>query len=557
MQPLVEERIPLSAGLRRLLVLELALPTLLLVFGVYHGFLQTLYRSGILQTDSFLGIEYYQGLTLHGVINALVFTTMFAVAFGNALVARFLEREPPLALAWLSFGIMLVGTLLAAVAMFRGEASILYTFYPPLQADVKFYVGAALLVVGSWVGFFCWIPAYLAWRRRHAGEKTPLAIVGIFSAFIVWLIATVPLAYEVIVMLIPWSLGWVDEINVLLARTLFWFFGHPLVYFWLLPAYVMYYVMLPKLAGGKLYSDFAGRLVFMLFIIFSAPVGLHHQLGDPGVSSGLKWMHVFLTFGVALPSLVTAFTLAASLEYASRERGGSGLFGWWRKLPYFDRERWLFGYLFAGLVLFFFGGITGIVNASYGVNNVVHNTSWVPAHFHTTVGGPVLLGFTGMALYMVSKVTGKPVRLRSLAVAVPYLWLVGVALFSTAMSITGIDGEPRRTNLGLSYTNPESYLFEEYWWTLGRVTAVGGTVMVLSMLGYFVVFFSTLLSARSEEPALEFPVAEPYHDEQVGFVRNFRPWVLVAVALVVIAYVPVVYDVTRSTFFGSEGYSPD
>jgi cytochrome c oxidase subunit 1 len=149
------------------------------------------------------------------------------------------------------------------------------------------------------------------------------------------------------------------------------------------------------------------------------------------------------------------------------------------------------------------------------------------------------------------------VRLRSLAVAVPYLWLVGVALFSTAMSITGIDGEPRRTNLGLSYTNPESYLFEEYWWTLGRVTAVGGTVMVLSMLGYFVVFFSTLLSARSEEPALEFPVAEPYHDEQVGFVRNFRPWVLVAVALVVIAYVPVVYDVTRSTFFGSEGYSPD
>ncbi len=55
----------------------------------------------------------------------------------------------------------------------------------------------------------------------------------------------------------------------ILYQHLFWFFGHPLVYFWLLPAYVMYYTMLPKLAGGKLFSDLAGRLVFMLFIVFS------------------------------------------------------------------------------------------------------------------------------------------------------------------------------------------------------------------------------------------------------------------------------------------------
>ena len=79
---------------------------------------------------------------------------------------------------------------------------------------------------------------------------------------------------------------------------------------------------------------------------------------------------------MAVPSLITAFTLAASLEYAGRENGGRGLFGWWAKLPYLDRERWLFPYLFVGLILFFFGGITGIVNASYNVNNVVHNTAW-------------------------------------------------------------------------------------------------------------------------------------------------------------------------------------
>jgi cytochrome c oxidase subunit 1 len=557
MEPRLEAGTPLSDGLRRLILLELLVPSVLLVFGIYHGFLQTLYRAGIIRAESFLGIEYYQGLTIHGVVNALVYTTFFAVAFGHALVARFLGREPAASAAWLSALLMGVGVLLAAFAMFTGQASVLYTFYPPLIAHPAFYVGAALLVLGSWIAFFSWIPIYLAWRRTHRERKTPLAIVGIFAAFIVWLIATLPLAYELVVLLIPWSLGWVDEINALLARTLFWFFGHPLVYFWLLPAYVMYYVMLPRIAGGKLYSDLAGRLVFMLFIVLSAPVGVHHQFGDPGISVSWKWLQTILTFGVALPSFVTAFTLAASLEYAARQNGGGGLFAWWGRLPYWDRERWLFGYFFVGLFLFLFGGITGVINASFSVNNVVHNTSWLPGHFHMTVGGPVFLAFTGMTLHLVSKLTGKPVRLPSLNVAVPYLWLAGIALFSTALSINGIDGEPRRTNLGLSYTNPNSDLFVAEWLPLARLTALGGGVMALSMVAYFCVLFTTLLSRRTAEPILEFPEAEPYHDEDAGFVRDFRPWVIVAVLLCILAYAPALYDVSRATFFGSPGYTPD
>jgi cytochrome c oxidase subunit 1 len=557
MQPHEGTGIALSDGLRRLIVLELMVPTVLLIFGIYHGFVQTLYRAGLIRSDSFLGIDYYQGLTLHGVINAIVFTTMFAVAFGNALIPRFLGREPNRHLAWLSFLLMVAGTLLAAFAMFTGRASVLYTFYPPLEAHPTFYIGATLLVVGSWIGFFNWIPAYLSWRKENPGEKTPLAVVGIFSAFIVWMIATLPLAYEVIVMLIPWSLGLVGEINVLLARTLFWFFGHPLVYFWLIPAYVMFYVMLPRVAGGKLYSDFAGRLVFMLFIVFSAPVGVHHQFGDPGIGVSWKWLHTILTYAVALPSFITAFTLAASLEYAARANGGTGLFRWWGKLPYWDRERWLFAYFFAGLVLFLFGGVTGLINTSYSVNNVVHNTAWVPGHFHTTLGGPVFLAFIGMTLHLLSSLTGRSLRLKTWNVAVPYLWVLGVAFLSVGMSISGIEGEPRRTNLGMGFTDPESGLFNPQWATFARLAAVGGAIMFLSMAIYFVVLFATLFSKRDREPLLEFPVAEPYHDERVEFVMNFRPWLIVAVLVLAIAYVPTLYDVNRSTFFGSPGYTPD
>ena len=78
--------------LRRIILVELLLPLALALFGVYHGVLQVLYRAGVIQDTSFLGIDYYQGLTAHGVINAIVLTTFFAVAFGNAVISQTLDR---------------------------------------------------------------------------------------------------------------------------------------------------------------------------------------------------------------------------------------------------------------------------------------------------------------------------------------------------------------------------------------------------------------------------------------------------------------------------------
>ena len=63
----------------------------------------------------------------------------------------------------------------------------------------------------------------------------------------------------------------------------------------------------PAKAGGKLYSDGIVRAVFIMFLLFSVPVGLHHQFSDPGVDDGLKFVHTILTFLVFFPSMVTAF----------------------------------------------------------------------------------------------------------------------------------------------------------------------------------------------------------------------------------------------------------
>jgi len=547
---------PLS---RALMIVEVVLPLILLILGIYHGFMQALYRAGIIQSADFLGIGYYQGLTLHGVVNAVVLTTFFAVAFGNAVMQYYLQR--PL-IGWvhgLSTGLMVVGTLVAALPMLLGAADVLYTFYPPLKAHPAFYMGAAMLVVGSWIAFFGWIPLLRSWLREHRGRPLPLAVLGMLVTFLIWFVCTIPLAVEVLFMLIPWSLGWVETINVPLARTLFWFFGHPLVYFWLMPAYTVYYAMLPKVAGGKLYSDKAARLAFLLFLIFSIPLGLHHQYTEPGLSRFWKAVHAFLTFAVAIPSFMTAFTVAASLEYAGVRRGGKGLFGWMARLPWFDADRPLFAYSIAGLLIFIYGGLTGIVNASYNINQTIHNTGFISGHFHMTVGGPVFLMILGMSLELIRQLTGKPIRLGGWNIAVPYLWILGLVFFSTAMMVGGLLGQPRRTNMGLSYLDPASPHFRADWVPTSYLTGIGATILTVAFVIYLAVLVATLVGkAEVLAGRLSFPTTESLHEEagEADLVARLRPWVVVAVILIIVSYwVPI--RQALSTPQGAPPYNPD
>src|SRR5699024_7892601 len=129
---------------------------------------------------------------------------------------------------------------------------------------------------------------------------------------VMWQIATLGVAASVLIQFLPMSLGITETIDVLVSRTLFWYFGHPLVYFWLLPAYMAWYAIIPKIIGGKIFSDTLARLSFVLLLLFSIPVGFHHQLTEPGIDPFWKYIQVILTFLVVIPSLMTAFSLFAS-----------------------------------------------------------------------------------------------------------------------------------------------------------------------------------------------------------------------------------------------------
>jgi cytochrome c oxidase subunit 1 len=548
----------LSKSLKRLIYWELGIPLALQTLGIYHGLMQVIYRAGVLQQPAFAKLDYYQGLTLHGVINAVVLTSFFAVAFGHAIMAYFLKKEPNKTVGWVSFWLMTIGTVMAAWAMLAGKASVLYTFYPPLKGHPLFYLGAALLIVGSWLPLFNWAQLYRQWKRENPQTKTPLAVLGNLVNFTIWFVCTLAVAYEVLVLLLPWAMGWKATVNVTLARTLFWFFGHALVYFWLLPAYIMFYNFLPRLAGGKLYSDTAGRIAVFLFLLFSVPVGVHHQFSDPSITKGIKFFQSILTFGVAVPSFITAFTIAASLEYAGRRRGAGRGLSFFGRLPYFDTDRYLFAYLIMGLFLFIFGGLTGMVNASSQLNNTIHNTAWVPGHFHMTVAGPVFLGIIGMSLYLYAKTAGKKIFLPRVNVIIPYLWTIGILIFSTGLSWGGLIGEPRRTNLGITYLNPKHALYTPEWVPTTLLGLLGGIIMFIAGMLFLVVFFGTMLRPKTAEGALEFPVSETLHEEKrIPLFDTFKPWLVTMAVILVVSYVPAFLDATRNPGPGAPRFEPN
>lgn len=559
MQFIPKKEFELTTSERFLLLALLTLPLVLLSLGIYHGLMQTLYRSGMISQTSFASIEYYQGLTLHGVINAIVLTSFFAVAFGHACMSYYLNVRMNTKLGWLSAIFMYTGTIFASITMLTGRASVLYTFYPPLKAHPIFYVGVALLIIGTWIAFLAWVIQYIKWKKENADIYTPLPVLATLVNFTIWFVCTIPAAYEVLAMLLPWSMGVVETINIPLARTLFWFFGHALVYFWLLPVYLIYYTMLPTLAGGKLYSENAGRLVFFLFLIFSIPVGIHHQFGEPSITRGVKLVQSILTYGVAIPSFMTAFTIAASLEYAAWSNGHRGKWlAWMTKLPYFDKERYLFAYLICGLILFIFGGLTGLVNASYTLNSVVHNTAFLPGHFHMTVAGPVFLGIIGMSIYLLERIEGKSLRLKRIATIIPYMWTAGMLTFSTGLMWGGLRGEPRRTNMGLSYLDPESPLFRPDWIMTTGLAVLGGVILFVAGCLFFLVLLDLVFMKSSKKHILQFPSHEVVHKEkQMLILDRFSPWLAVMFFVIIMAYVPVFRDISNYTGKGAKPYSPE
>lgn len=517
-----------------------------LTIGGVAGLLQGLVRGGLITLPGNIG--YYQLLTAHGVLMALIFTTFFIIGFLYSGMAKNMDglTDGARRLGWAGFWLMAVGTLLGTVMILTNDATVLYTFYAPMKASPLFYIALALVVVGSWLSGYGIFAQYRWWKKSNKGKLSPLFSFMAVSTMLLWQIATLGVAATVLFQFIPWSIGWTDKIHVMISRTLFWYFGHPLVYFWLLPAYICWYVVLPKVIGTKIFSDAMARLAFILFIMFSFPVGFHHQLTEPGISSTWKFFQVIMTFAVIVPSLMTAFAMFATFELYGRSKGAKGLFGWFKYLPWKDVR---FLAPFMGMLLFIPGGAGGIINASHQLNTVVHNTLWVTGHFHLTVAGTVALTFFGVAYWLIPAITGRTLtpKMNRLGVIQTVVWAVGMLIMSGAMHGVGLLGAPRRT----AYTTYQDFPDALDWMPYQVVMAVGGTVLFISII---LLVINVVALLRAPKGQTEYPIAEVADaaEPTPRIFERWGVWVSLVVVLVLCAYAVPFADLLEHAGPGSK-----
>ena len=483
-----------------------------------------------LEAPAHTAANYFRSVTLHGVSMAFVLTTFFIMGFGYYVAETALKRQVTwLAPAWAAFALGIIGTLMAALSVISGNASVLFTFYPPLVATVWFYLGLVLVVVSSWIWCLIMIFAMRSWKAANPGQPVPLAMFATVANAVMWLWTTVGVAAELLFSVIPAALGLNAMIDVGLSRTLFSWTLHAIVYFWLFPSYIAFYTMFPRAAGGRLYSDTMGRLAFILFILYSLPVGLHHLFMDPEHSNGFKFLQMFLTALVSVPTFLTIFTITASAEIAGRMRGGKGLLGWIGTLPW-DRPMVLATGL--AFVMLFWGGGGGLINMSYGMNAMIHNTSWVTAHFHLIFGGTVVIMYQAICYAIWPSLTGRDFADRRPLLLQLWLWFIGMMVMTLPWHWLGLQGQWRRV-AAFDYSNPVIHS----WGPWVIVSLVGGIILAVSAL-LFIYNLATLhrRGIAGAPATIEYARAVHPPERVPASLNGFGLWNILVALLMLLAY---------------------
>jgi cytochrome c oxidase subunit 1 len=248
---------------------------------------------------------------------------------------------------------------------------------------------------------------------------------------------------------------------------------------------------------------------------------------DPEQSAIAKFGHMVGTFAVAIPTLMTGFTVIASLELAGRKRGGTGLFGWIGALPW---QNTMVLAAILSLLMLVLGGFGGILNASYAMNAMVHNTAWVPGHFHLIFGGTVVTMYLALAYQLWPKLTGKALWCNSTAVTQLWMWFVGLAIMTTPWHVLGLLGQPRRIS-AVQYNSLLTLAWEPY----ELLMILGGSVLVASACLFVYLLFKTQTAGAALEAPAESPALPP--EPAVSYWLNgFKLWNLVILGLMMLSY---------------------
>ena len=445
---------------------------IIISFGLGGLFAMAL-RLELLSPDKimFTAKQYNQLFTLHGAIMTFLFIIpSIPAALGNFLLPIMIGAKdfafPRLNLA--SFHIYVLGAIFLIASLFLGAVDTGWTFYTPysVQTDTStittvlgaFILGFSSILTG--INFIATIHKMrvpgLTWMRL------PLFLWALYATAIIQVLATPVLAVTLLLLVVEraFGIGIFDSTlggDPILFQHFFWFYSHPAVYIMILPAMGIMSEIVTTFCRKNIFGYKFVAMSSIAIALIGFLVWGHHMFSSQ--SSLASAIFSFLTFIVAIPSGIKLFNWVATMY-----GGNINL-----KVPFL--------YFLAFLLLFFIGGITGIVLGTLSLNINLHDTYFVVAHFHYVMVGGTLIAFLAGLHYWWPKLTGKYYSEFWGRVACALIF-IGFNMAFLVQFFLGSKGMPRRYYSYLEEFQPLHALSTYGTWVLG----VGFILMIFYLV---------------------------------------------------------------------------
>src|SRR5215216_3266281 len=442
-----------------------------LVFFVVGGAEALLLRIQLgVPENTFLTPEKYNEiLTMHGTTMIFLVIVPLWAGFANYFIPLMIGARDvafPRLNAW-SYWMYLFGGVALYASLFFSPPEAGWTSYVPLS--LKDYTATNgqeawiymihLTGLSSILGAINFVATIHNMRAPGMGwGRLPLFAWSILIYSYLILLAITSLAASVTMLLLDRNFGTsffdpTEGGSALLWQHLFWFFGHPEVYIFVLPAFGVFSEVLPVFARKPIFGYKAIAAATAGIAFLGVLVWAHHMFATP-MSTVVLAFFMLSSFLIAVPTGVKIFNWIATL---------------WR-----GTVEWRVPLLFAGggLSTFLMGGITGIFLAVFPVDWQLTDTYFVVAHFHYTAFGASAFAMMAALYYWFPKMSGRMMS-ESLGKVSFVLFFVGFHLTFLIQHSAGLDGMPRRIY---------EYSSESGWGWMNLISTIGAFTLALSIV---------------------------------------------------------------------------